>query len=47
MDKKIKNKIIISMTDLEDFCDMLVWYGVTKDNEFIEKLGGDLKAFLI
>ena len=45
MDKKIKNKIIISMTDLEDFCDKIIEYATARGTLDDLILGSNLKAF--
>jgi hypothetical protein len=45
MDKKNNNKLIISMTDLEDFADKLIEFGKAKDNQWLQDMGKGLKVF--
>jgi hypothetical protein len=47
MDKKNNNKLIISMTDLEDFADKLIEYGEKNKAETIKFVGTGLKALFI
>lgn len=46
MEEKNKDKLIVSMPDLERFLDLLMEYGQTRDHISINNSAFEIKAFL-